>query len=63
MAKKTAQKGGSGHRRVVPIQFLTTVRPRNHLKKTLAYYRKFPIFIKKSAYTTPLITEGRSSRR
>ena len=52
--QKTAQKGGSGHRRVEQTQFLTTFGPRNRLKKKLAYYKKFPIFTKKSAYMTPL---------
>ena len=31
--QKTAQKGGSGHRRVAQTQFLTTVGSRNRLKK------------------------------
>ena len=48
--QKTSQKGGFGHRLVAQTQFLTTIDPKNHLKKQLAYYRKFPIFTKKSAY-------------
>ena len=55
--QKTAQKGGSSHRRMAQTQFLTTVGPRNRLEKKICLLSKISNFKKKSAYMIPLKKE------